>query len=250
MDIDSNPQPMTRPALLGSSRRKRSKSSTSHDFSRVRQMLIYHGKGIIKLPSIQPHDNAKSSAMKAFPNLPPRETADQLLKQYHACFQIVFPILEWPSFIQQYDVLYRENSFRSVSPTWTGVLFAVFACGALKSSLHEGKIYIDVSRGLIDSWSDNLEIDHAKAAFLSSIFLVETNLSSAGWTSIGHAVRVAQDVGLHWDSGNWTMADDEIRRSLWWSIYVCERYVSLGHKRLLMLLMVIGFCRLKLEDPP
>ena len=223
MDIDSSQQPITRPPYYGSSPQKRPRLSVSQDFSNVRRNLRNHGQGILKTHLVRSPSAIRSSPLKALPNLPPRQTADQLLRQYHACFHTAFPILHWPSFTQQYETVYRENSLRNVPMIWSGVLFAVFACGSLKVSLQDGKRYLKTSRDLTDPWAENLDLDHARAALLSSIFLTETNSTSAGWTLMGNAVRVAQDIGLHVETGRQSTMEEEMRRRVWWSIYACDR---------------------------
>lgn len=58
---------------------------------------------------------------------------------------------------------------------------------------------------------------------------------SISWMYIGNAVRMAQDLGLHRDPSVWksitpftSMSETEVqvRRLLWWGVYVADRYIS------------------------
>jgi len=76
---------------------------------------------------------------------------------------------------------------------------------------------------LTDLFNDEFTIDHARAALLTSIFLMEINCKSASWTWLGSTVRIAQDIGLHRESGPWGVVENEVRRRVWWGIYVWDR---------------------------
>ena len=90
----------------------------------------------------------------------------------------------------------------------------------------DGHYYLDVSKNLTEAWDEDLSLDHARCALLRSIILVENNCKSAGWICLGTAVHMAQDIGLHWETGSWPSAEEEMRRRLWWSIYTCDRSVA------------------------
>jgi hypothetical protein len=124
---------------------------------------------------------------------------------------------------------------------WSSLLFAILAVGVLFStepSIHrpdQGKDFIETSRRLIDLWNDEFVIDHARAAILTSIFLTEMNLKSAAWTWLASAVRISQDIGLHAETGPWPMIEGEMRRRVWWGIYVWDRHMSLELGRPLLI---------------
>jgi hypothetical protein len=87
-----------------------------------------------------------------------------------------------------------------------------------------GETFLEASRSLIDPWEDNYDLDHARMALLCSIFLFESNLKSAAWTWLGTAVRISQNIGLNAEpSAPLLRVDSELRKRLWWSIYVWDR---------------------------
>ena len=159
------------------------------------------------------------------PELPPRYAAEQILGQYRASFHTTLPILHWPSFINQYEAVYSQDSLRAVPRIWGALFFAVLGCGTLERIRQDGVRYLEMSKSLLNAWDEEISLDHVRCALLSSIILIEMNQKSAGWVCLGTAVRMAQDLGLHCDARSWPSAEDEMRRRVWWSIYTCDRYV-------------------------
>ena len=167
------------------------------------------------------------------PELPPKHVADDLLYLYRISFHATFPMIDWQSFGQTYDSVYRQQSLRDVPQAWAALLFAVFACGTLPRHLRNGEEYSEVSRKMLDLATDDLALDHVRTAVLTSVFLVELNRKSAGWTWLGIAVRIAQDIGLHLGHVKGQYIDQVINRPVWWTIYVCDRLVFLASQDLL-----------------
>lgn len=206
--------------------RRRSKPVIKQDLSRVRTSLRNVGVGVFKPP--YPNNQfvpIQKTSRSELPELPPRQAADDILAQYHATFHATLPILHWPSFLQQYEAVYHENSLHAVQRIWGALFFAVLGCGTLNRGRQDGEHYLNVSKSLIDPWDEDLSLDHARCAMLMSILLVENNMKSAGWVWLGNAVRIAQDLGLHYEFHIWPTVEEEIRRRLWWTIYVCDRLV-------------------------
>ena len=179
-----------------------------------------YGHGIFKPP--YPRQGISPSSSSSLPVLPPKEVADALMRHYYFTLHPTLPMLHWPSFKDRYDIVYSCKSLHSVPRIWVALLYAVFACGTLHRSWRDGEQYLQTSRSLVDLWTEDLTLDHARTALLTSIFLVELNLKSAGWISVGHAVRVAFDLGLHCEAGNWSAVEEEMRRRVWWCIYTCD----------------------------
>ena len=223
MDIDTSHKSNLPLPQLDFGFRKRQRPSPTQDFSNVQQNIKVHGQGIIKTPSARSPAVFPSDHNKPLPDLPPRQLADTLLHQYHASLHKALPVLHWQSFRQQYERVYQAGSLQSVSRVWAALLFVVLACGTVCDTVADGKHFLQVSQELVDFWTEEVSMDHAQYALLSSVYLVEMNNRSAGWTSLGYAVRVAQNVGLHRESGSWSVEDGEMRRRVWWSIYISER---------------------------
>ncbi|KUM58497.1 hypothetical protein ACN42_g8656 [Penicillium freii] len=210
---------------------RRSKAPIPQDFSDVRSNLRHYGRGILKVPTPYRQQGAESLVTGNAPELPPKELADHLLAQYFGCMHSVLPVLHWPTFITEYEKVYRSGSLLGASTEWAAVLFGVFACGAIHTNEanreEEGKKYVRTSCGIIDVWHDNFNLDRARAALLASIFLYEVNSKSASWVWIASAVRVAQEIGLHIDSGPWPAVEGEMRKRVWWGLYAWDRLLAL-----------------------
>ncbi|KAJ5780034.1 hypothetical protein N7457_005194 [Penicillium paradoxum] len=210
---------------------RRSKAPIPQDFSGVRSNLRHYGRGIMKVPHPYCQQGAESLVTSNAPELPPKNLADHLLAQYFNCIHSILPVLHWPIFIAEYEKVYRSGSLLGVSNEWAAVLFGVFACGVIHTNEpnreEEGKSYIRTSCGIIDVWHDHFNLDRARAALLASIFLYEVNSKSASWVWIGSAVRVAQEIGLHIESGPWPAVEAEMRKRVWWGLYAWDRLLAL-----------------------
>ena len=217
--------PASQPPRSRSDRDKRHKPVFLPDYTNTRRNLRKFGRGLLNLPPVSRHNAPAVPPLISPPELPPKHVADELLRSYYGSFHVTVPILHWPSFIQDCESVYQEGSFRRVTQIWCSLLFAVLALGSLSDSRPQGKRYLEVSRMLVDLWTDNLSLDHARCALLISVFLVETNVRSKGWIWLGFAVRIAQDLGLCFETGNEAASEQEICRRVWWSTYVCDRYV-------------------------
>lgn len=209
--------------------------------ARIRSNIRNFGRGIFKTPAssrqigVQPHFNPPQ------PDLPPKHVADHLLRSYYYSIHLSMPILHWPTFEQDYEAVYKAGSFHDVPPSWSSLFFAVLALGVLfrteLSIAHtqKGKEYIETSRMLLDMWNDDFVIDHARTATLISVFLMETNMKSAAWTWLASAVRISQDIGLHCETGIWPVMEGEMRRRVWWGVYILDRHMSLELGRPMMI---------------
>ncbi|PSS13285.1 hypothetical protein M430DRAFT_106168 [Amorphotheca resinae ATCC 22711] len=236
MDLDSErPQqtPLQLPEIGSSPMRRERAPPPPQELSRVRSNIQNYGRGIFKIPAPYRHLGSQSQFHPARPELPPKPMADHLLSSYYASMHSLMPVLHWPTFEQEYNAVYKAGSLHGVPPVWTSLLFAVLAVGVLFSTEPNiqrpvrGKELIEISRSLIDLWNDDFVIDHARTALLTSIFLNEVNLKSASWTWLATAVHISQDVGLHCETGHWPVVEGEMRRRVWWGIYIWDRHLSL-----------------------
>lgn len=213
---------------MGTGRTKRRKLTTSHNFSAVRRNMETYGRGVLKKPVHQTTSRHTRSAMPML-ELPPREHVNQLLCQYGLTFQKALPVLDWPSFSRQCEEIYQQGSLRNAAPEWAAVFFAVLACASLRGDHEQGKRYIETVKTVANLWADDLTIDHARSAYLTSVYFIETNSISAAWTTLGNAIRIAQDLGLHKEIGSTSPVEEELRRRLWWCLYITDRWVHDSH---------------------
>ncbi|PWY88729.1 fungal-specific transcription factor [Aspergillus sclerotioniger CBS 115572] len=231
LDIDGAGQPQLKLPDVGYRPPRRPQAPVMQDLTEARANLRKYGRGILRVPPPYRQQGPKSLLSTDPPPLPPKEVANRLLAQYYSCIHSVLPVIHWPTFVNEYENVYQAGTLLGVSREWAAVLFGVFACGCLHTleanREQEGKEFVKVSCGVIDVWQDNFTLDQARAALLASIFLYEVNSQSASWVWIGSAIRVAQEIGLHLESGPWSPLEGEIRKRLWWGMYTWDRLLAL-----------------------
>ena len=211
---------------LGSSKRRKL-TPTAHNFSAVRRNIRAYGGGVVDSP--RSRISARNpEAIASVPELPLREVADHLLHEYQSSFQVCLPVLHWSSFTQRYEEVYRQGTLQNTPSDWIAVFFAVLSCASLRTNQGEGKKYHEIVKTLVDFWADDLTTEHVRCVFLTSIYLNEINSRSAGWTTMGYAIRIAQDIGLHREMSYAAPFEQELRSRLWWCIYVSDKYVPFG----------------------
>ncbi|TGZ79346.1 hypothetical protein EX30DRAFT_308958 [Ascodesmis nigricans] len=200
-----------------------------------------YGRGVFKPPPPYRLIGEQKPFQRPVLELPPPEVGNALLSSYYQAIHRILPIVHWPQFVSQYDEVQNQKDTSNLSPSWASILFAVFACGIMHTTdpdirkYYHGEIYMQYSRMLTDVFNDEFTIEHAVSALLTSVFMVEINHKSAAWTWLGVAVRIAQDVGLHRESGPWPTVEGEMRRRVWWGIYVWDRLLSVELGRVLQI---------------
>ncbi|KAF2764128.1 hypothetical protein EJ03DRAFT_321767 [Teratosphaeria nubilosa] len=203
-------------------------------FEDVRRNLRHYGRGLFRPPPTYKQTGAQPLWPHANQPLPPKQAADRLLSHYHGSVHVYAPMLHWPSFVQEYESVYRAGTFAQSQHIWVALFFAVLACGTLMDPQPNGSVqdgdgagYLDTCIRSLNTWSDELTVDHARTALLVSIYFMEVNQKSPGWMWLGAAVRAAQDVGLHTDRDSCPPMEGEMRRRVWWSVYNWDRICSL-----------------------
>lgn len=177
------------------------------------------------------------------PELPSRSMTEQLLQAYRTFFHPMMPILHFPTFEKAVDDIYRDCR-HTYQPSFFSMFFAVLAVGSIfgagchgsiapgsyePQSIRIGKAaeLIEVSRQCIDPWNNEPDLDTVRCFLLAAVFLVEVNLKTAASAWLGSAVRVGQEMGLHRDLGPLPMVESEMRRRVWWSIYILDQSLAL-----------------------
>ncbi|KAL1962408.1 hypothetical protein VTN77DRAFT_9747 [Rasamsonia byssochlamydoides] len=232
IDFDSSGQPVLKLPDVGCRPPRRTRPPVMQDLSEVRAHVRNYGRGIMKVPP--PYRQLRPPSVlpaEGAPSLPPKSVADRLLGQYYACIHSVLPFIHWPSFVAEYEKVYQIGSLRGAFREWTAVLFGVFACGSMhtleRNKQRDAREYLVIVNSVVDVWQDDFTLDQARVTLLMSICLYEMNSKSASWVWLSSAVKIAQDLGLHIESGPWPAVEGEMRKRLWWGIYAWDRLLSL-----------------------
>ncbi|KAK6540013.1 hypothetical protein TWF694_008846 [Orbilia ellipsospora] len=228
---------------LGTNPPKRIPPPANPNLSSIRSHLRDYCRGVYRPPPPYRVTGQQKSFEFPVPELPPRAVADHLLTQFNATVHNVVPILHWPTFVSACENLYQHGDLTKVEPSWLSTFFAVLSCGLLFTADSKiltmypdrGKNFSVISRQLTDLFNDEFAIDHVRAALLMAVYLTEINCKSAAWTWLGSTVRIAQDIGLHRDTGPWPVIEGEMRRRVWWGVYVWDRLLSVEMGRPLMI---------------
>lgn len=215
-------------ADISRSPRRMLKARPPYDLSTTRAQLSDIGRGLLK-PLITPltksdpgQDNLQSVS------LPTQESAQHCLNAYFECVHRRLPIFYWPEFCGSFWSLYSRNSEQGLSKETRALSFAVLAMGALYSVEPEirnaAEHFLAAAISLLDLFNDKIGVDHTLASFLISMYFAELNQKTTSWIWLGTAIQVAQDKGLHISGGQWSRTDGELRRRIWYCLYVSERY--------------------------
>ncbi|KAJ2994597.1 hypothetical protein NUW58_g1513 [Xylaria curta] len=219
---------------LNSEPRKRIRAPAVHDYARARVAFRNVSKGLLKVPAPHrpwPPEAAMFDQVRT--PLPSKLVADKLIDSYYVAFHVMTPIVHWPSFRHDVDRLYQSNDLRHVPSPWLAMFFAVLAVGCLFSSdpvpdrtIKAGE-FMDASRNLMDPWANDYVLDDVRGLFLLGVALCEMNLKSAAWKWLGKAIRCAQDLELHLEVGIRSRVEADMRRRVWWAVYIFDRTLSL-----------------------
>jgi hypothetical protein len=233
MDVDGVEQlPLQLPDIGQQSKRKK-RPAGIHDLARARSNLRSFSRGIWKAPAPYRQPAAATDLRDFQQMLPPRQTSEALLRSYYTSTHSMTPIVHWNTFTQTVDGMYRPGNPLRVSQAFMSVFFAVLTVGRLftpendQSRAYPATELLETTRSLIEPWSNEYELDNARALVLVTMALNELNLKSAAWTWLGSAVRVAQDLGLYTEPGAGSFIEAEMRRRTWWTIYILDRSLSI-----------------------
>lgn len=231
VDMEHADQPSPPVPEIGSDPRRRRPMSPIPELARARSSVRNFSKGVWKPPA-----QFRSAALAIFdpprPELPPRQTANQMLHSYYNTIHTMFPILHLPNFQSEVEELYRPNG-PTAPPSWLSMFFAVLATGSLfgpeaptTSTFFRPAELLDLSRKMADPWNNDFDFDSVRANTLIALCLNEMNLKSAASNWLGKAVRAGQEIGLYCESGPWPVIEGEMRRRTWWTIYVMDRSLA------------------------
>lgn len=176
---------------------------------------------------------------------PRRRRADDFLHCFWEFIHPVFPVIHKTSFIVKYEQLWlpedseqHHDGITEVEDViFSSTLNIVFALGCQFSRLISSSNKVSVaddfyqrSRHLfIFDVLDSTSVSVVQMLLLTGIYLQSTRYASRCWNVVGLAIRVAQSLGLHLDYTDRrpeTQLDREMRRRIWHTCVVLDRYVA------------------------
>ncbi|KAK9472804.1 fungal-specific transcription factor domain-containing protein [Dipodascopsis tothii] len=200
----------------------------------ARAFLLEHAPPVFKLPA---HCRSPPAVRPEPPvALPDRALVQRCLDNYRQGYHLWIPVVHWPTLMDKVAALYAAGDLAPVGAAWASSFFAVLALGALTSPAESdadraelaarSRDFIAAARNLVDPFEESYTADHSRAAYFISIYLFELNCRSAAWAWFAVAVRMAQDIGLHAELAREPPLQAELRRRLWWGLYVSDRIMA------------------------
>lgn len=159
---------------------------------------------------------------------------DAYFQFYHAHY----PFIHEPSFRAQF----QGTSPRPKGHSWSVLLNTVLAIGAWSigddHSTMDDIFYNEINRLCTYSSlfeSGNLAL--VQALLLLSNYTQKRNRPNTGWNYLGLAVRMGLSLGLHKEFPKWEIGllQREIRRRVWWGIYIFDSGASITFGRPILL---------------
>jgi hypothetical protein len=204
-------------------------------------LLIANGNPDTAVPS-RANSPAPEMGDDKTQSLPPQSHGQELIRSYFERVHWFFPLIEERKFWTTYLLNDRRDS------GWLALLNMVFALGSLASSTSENEahyVYFNRSRqylNLDSLGSGNLEVLQA-LAIMSGYYMHYLNRPNEAHSLMGSTLRMATALGLHreysdpskMDSGGQLTAmapgetdaiAPEMRRRIWWSLFVLDTWAS------------------------
>lgn len=190
-------------------------------------------------------------------HLPLRRQADSLVAIYFARHARMFPVLHRPTFMTQYEALWESRAdaerdgqrcVRICKQKSKGKLFpatvnTVFALAGLFSSRHPERnvsyaaefFRLAEAIDILDLLNDEVGLEFVQLALLMAFYLQSTERFSKCWNMAGFALRMAQNMGLHFSFAEArkrgllpsppTQLECEMRTRVWYACILVETYV-------------------------
>ncbi|CAG8527283.1 13106_t:CDS:2 [Acaulospora colombiana] len=172
--------------------------------------------------------------------IPDKDTVEHLLSLYWINIHPYIPVLNKSTFLRKF-----EDSHDPPSPLLLNAMFAIASEFSDRPSIRSdpetrengGWIFFDRARGLIDTFMDAPRMSTIAALILMSIYQQHNTRRSgisAGyfrrWMYIGIAIRMALELDLNRDidDPNMDRSHKELRKRLWWSLFMVDVLVSCG----------------------
>lgn len=233
IDVDGGDQSMGQIPEINSNPKQRKRAVPNHDPARERANFRNFSRGLFKPP--MPYRQPPVSILfdPQLPPLPPKPATTALLHSYYGALHVMMPLLHWPTLQHDVEELYKPGGLQRAPKSWLSMFFGVLAVGSLfcidpqPDRTYRAGEFLEASRSLTDPWNNDFDLDNIRASFLTFFALNELNLKSAAWASLGGVVRAAQDLGLHLETGTRSRLDADMRRRVWWAIYVMDRMMAL-----------------------
>ncbi|KAF1933328.1 uncharacterized protein M421DRAFT_415666 [Didymella exigua CBS 183.55] len=166
------------------------------------------------------------------------QIASTLIDAYFQEYHCVYPFVHEATFRAQYHEIVPRPTKRS----WDMLYHAILALGAW--SLNKDRVGLEdylyrraLTLGQHESVFETANLTSIQALILLSNLSQKRNAPNTGWNLLGLAVRNALSVALHRELPHWNISlmEREIRRRVWWGLYIFDSGASTTFGRAVML---------------
>lgn len=185
---------------------------------------------------------SKNWSPSAHNPLPPKDTADRLFQIYWRIVHPLYPFLDRNDTQQLYMEVFKEKISTERHASFLCQLNVIFA---LTCQLDEdispsrraasAAVYIDRAKKTIDHniWQ-GASITSIQTFLIFAQYLQSTNNAYQCWIVVGHAIRMAQSLGLHLRDTTEKIGSPrrrQIHRKVWHGCILMDRVVSMTYGR-------------------
>ncbi|KAI7863659.1 fungal-specific transcription factor domain-containing protein, partial [Spinellus fusiger] len=153
-----------------------------------------------------------------------QSTADKMIALFFSHVHPFLPILHQPRFHARPSTIVTE-AVLALSFRFASVHFAHLQDNAKE---HANGYFRKVMHRLRDNHRSRL--CHVQAALLMTLYLdlEEGDVESIQWCTLGSAIRMAQDLGMHRSCAHWNLPaiDIEIRHRVFYACYILDRWIG------------------------
>jgi hypothetical protein len=147
----------------------------------------------------------------------------------------LYPFLDRSSFETAYEAVWMGSDTTTDEWVLICTMNVVFALGTQVSGIVEpenrrekAQIYFNRAECLREnSPCDYGSVNLVSCLLLMGIYLQSANIPQRCWMVVGHAIRVAQSLGLHlpeWNAPTRSQREEEVARRIWHGCILMDRY--------------------------
>lgn len=184
------------------------------------------------------HDTAESKPVDYA--LPPRRRADMLMSAYWRYVHVLYPYLDKPRVLEDYENLWRGNESIFDERSFICLLNAIFALGSQIDETTPAEeracfayVFYTRARELLDITATG-SVRTVHSFLLLGQYTQSTNEPHSCWIYVGLAIRTAQSLGLHLPETSQHVPDiytRDLLRKTWHGCVLLDRVISMTHGR-------------------
>lgn len=218
-----------RPAYLGPS----SGRTIAKSLGRMAQDTVWTESIPINAGPQQNETTPSSPSATRNISLPGHDVGARLIEAYFRDMHNRLPFLDRSEIYELHETMHQNNAY-DIRKFGTFKIFMIYAIGASilqMTDVYEAtppRDFWATATGAQSALKSSSPYARIEAIMLLILYDLRTSSRSSVWYTIGLAMRICVDLGLHRETQYRAMRphDAQLRRRLFWSVYLVERYVS------------------------